>query len=91
MGFDPDELTDAQLDEVIDNFVKNTTERFEPDDPIVTALKTLVPANLRGDKGLPLGEGPDVPPGPPPPPRSDDGPPPDFDPGDPKKVVNINL
>lgn len=91
LGFDPDELTDAQLDEVIDNFVKNTTERFEPDDPIVTALKTLVPANLRGDKGLPLGEGPDVPPGPPPPPRSDDGPPPDFDPGDPKKVVNINL
>ena len=91
LGFDPDELTDAQLDEVIDNFVKNTTERFEPDDPIVTALKTLVPANLRGDKGLPLGEGADVPPGPPPPPRSDDGPPPDFDPGDPKKVVNINL
>tara|TARA_B000000609_G_C24182380_1_gene360122 strand:- start:1157 stop:5518 length:4362 start_codon:yes stop_codon:yes gene_type:complete len=91
LGFDPDELTDAQLDEVIDNFVKNTTERFEPDDPIVTALKTLVPANLRGDKGLSLGEGPDVPPGPPPPPRSDDGPPPDFDPGDPKKVVNINL
>lgn len=91
LGFDPDELTDTQLDEVINNFIKNTTERFEPDDPIVTALKTLVPANLRGDKGLPLGEGPDVPPGPPPPPRSDDGPPPDFDPGDPKKVVNINL
>nr|BAR33073.1 hypothetical protein [uncultured Mediterranean phage uvMED] len=91
LGFDPDELTDAQLDEVINNFIKNTSERFEPDDPIVTALKTLVPANLRGDKGLPLGEGPDIPPGPPPPPRSDDGPPPDFDPGDPDKVVNINL
>jgi hypothetical protein len=91
LGFDPDELTDAQLDEVINNFIKNTSERFEPDDPIITALKTLVPANLRGDKGLPLGEGADVPPGPPPPPRSDDGPPPDFDPGDPNKVVNINL
>ena len=91
LGFDPDELTDAQLDEVINNFYRNVSERFEPDDPIISALNTFIPANLRGDKGLSLGEGPDIPTGPPPPPRSDDGPPPDFDPGDPERIANINL
>tara|TARA_B100001989_G_scaffold55058_1_gene36343 strand:- start:7427 stop:11806 length:4380 start_codon:yes stop_codon:yes gene_type:complete len=86
-GFDPDELLDSQIDAILLNTQKNLDDRLDLDQEI---FENYTPPNLRGDQGLPLGEGADVPPGTPPPPRSDEGPIPEG-PIDPDKIANINL